>query len=98
MRRLPVRELYLQHNSLKKLPETLGSMSALEVLDVSNNALTDLPESVGALDSLRVLRARDNRLSRLPRCALSPHSTVCTTLSRCVLRTSTCEEPSKSVK
>lgn len=74
LRRLPVRELYLQHNSLKKLPETLGSMSALEVLDVSNNALTDLPESVGALDSLRVLRARDNRLSRLPRCALSPHS------------------------
>ena len=65
--RLPVRELYLQNNALKKLPETLGSMQALEVLDVSGNALTDLPESTGALDALIVLRARDNKLSRLPR-------------------------------
>lgn len=62
-----MRELHLQHNSLKKLPETLGSMSALELLDVSNNALTDLPESTGALDALVVLRARDNKIARLPR-------------------------------
>src|SRR2546427_12402649 len=51
---------------LAELPESLGELTWLESLDLSNNQLTALPDSLGQLTQLGSLSVEHNQLSDLP--------------------------------
>lgn len=51
---------------LTTLPESIGALSDLRVLDLRDNALTELPASLAGLHALRVLDLRANPLRALP--------------------------------
>jgi len=59
-------KLNLSEKSLKSLPESIGSLSSLEELDLSINWLTELPEEMGKLSSLKKLNLKDNKLTSHP--------------------------------
>ena len=50
-----LRQLYLYGNQLKILPNSIGQMSNLEILDLSHNFLDTLPSTIGQLNNLLVL-------------------------------------------
>jgi Leucine-rich repeat (LRR) protein len=56
------------HHDLKltKLPESLGKLTNLQSLNLSNNQLVTLPEWFPGLQSLQVLNLSNNRLETLP--------------------------------
>ena len=45
--------LFLGGNQLTALPESLGQLTALQMLNLSGNRLTALPESLGQLTALQ---------------------------------------------
>jgi Leucine-rich repeat (LRR) protein len=55
-----------EQEQLVALPENLGQLAQLEVLEVSDNCLSSLPESLGSLQQLRKLNVRNNKLRTLP--------------------------------
>jgi Leucine-rich repeat (LRR) protein len=57
--------LYLHDNQLTSLPPSLGSLTKLRYLNISENAFEVLPESIFCMTSLIELRASDNRLASL---------------------------------
>jgi internalin A len=60
------KKLWLNELGLITLPETLGNLKKLQLLDISNNQLTALPESLGQLKQLQSLDISNNQLSTLP--------------------------------
>ena len=56
----------LSRNRLASLPEKIGKMDALRVLDVNVNRLRRVPESLGNLHRLERLCLQKNRLRALP--------------------------------
>ncbi len=52
--------------AIAALPESIGDLAQIRVLDLHRNTLRELPGSVGALDSLRRLAIGENELSALP--------------------------------
>jgi len=52
--------------AIHTLPESVGNLDMLEVLDLNSNSLTALPEALGSLRNLRELRLFRNGLIRLP--------------------------------
>ncbi|KAI9827839.1 MAG: hypothetical protein M1832_004328 [Thelocarpon impressellum] len=62
-----LRELRLASNGLERaIPEQIGSLGELEVLDLRDNMVTALPESLAELTRLRILNLADNGLKSLP--------------------------------
>jgi leucine-rich repeat protein SHOC2 len=59
-------ELLLTGNQLTNLPESIGSLSSLNLLYLSHNQLTSLPESIGNLSNLTWLKLGKNKLTSLP--------------------------------
>ncbi|GAA5928494.1 hypothetical protein JCM1841_003674 [Sporobolomyces salmonicolor] len=59
--------LILDNNTLRNLPEALGSLSNLVTFSVKNNLLTHLPDSLGELQRLQSLSVSGNNLQTLPR-------------------------------
>ena len=60
------RELVLSSLSLTSLPESLGELTQLAMLYVTNNQLVALPGSLGQLTQLQYLDLHDNQLMSLP--------------------------------
>ncbi|XP_039164531.1 disease resistance protein RUN1-like [Eucalyptus grandis] len=53
-----LRQLHLQHtSSLSALPNSIGSLENLEILDISESGIEELPNGIGSLRKLRELRA-----------------------------------------
>lgn len=61
-----LRSVNLQCNHLHSLPDSIGSLPNLEILDVSFNRLRSLPNSLGQLTQLKTLYLQSNRLTELP--------------------------------
>ena len=53
--------------SLNYLPESIGQLKFLQILDLRNNNLTELPESIGNLEFLEELILHDNALKSVPK-------------------------------
>ncbi len=53
------------------LPESLGSLADLQILDLGHNALTEIPAALAKLTRLRFLYLSDNRLRALPESLLA---------------------------
>ena len=51
---------------LSELPEALGQLTHLQLLDLRGNQLTELPEAIGQLTQLRLLNLNENELTELP--------------------------------
>jgi leucine-rich repeat protein SHOC2 len=58
--------LSLSCNQLKKLPDSIGTLSNLTCLKLRDNQLTILPDSIGDLVKLRELDLSENRLDSIP--------------------------------
>jgi len=51
---------------LTSIPESIGDLSSLEVLNLNSNQLTSIPESIGDLSSLEDLVLNYNQLTSIP--------------------------------
>jgi Leucine-rich repeat (LRR) protein len=58
--------LNLRGMDIRTLPESIGSCSTLETLDLGNNPLTELPEAAGRLSRLKSLFLDGTSIVRLP--------------------------------
>lgn len=61
-----VRCLAAPESGLERLPDDLGRLAKLEILNLRGGRLQRLPDSLGDLGNLRTLGLRANRLSSLP--------------------------------
>jgi len=62
-----LRQLFLQCTGLEgDLPELLGGLTSLEILDISGNSISSIPSSIQNLELLSRLNASHNQLSTLP--------------------------------
>ncbi|KAF1891283.1 hypothetical protein Lal_00001426 [Lupinus albus] len=61
---------------LTTLPSSLGSLTSLKELHVSNNKLEGLPNEIGHLTKLEVLRANNNRMTTISELIGRCHSLV----------------------
>jgi CCR4-NOT transcription complex subunit 6 len=61
-----LKKIYFNHNKLSWLPEQIGEMRNLTVLDLSFNELYRLPPEIGMLTNLKRLLLFENKLSDLP--------------------------------
>lgn len=61
-----VSELILRPKNLTTLPASVGSLTNLTVLDLSENVLTSIPPEVGLLTNLNILKFGKNSLTSLP--------------------------------
>lgn len=51
---------------LQGIPDSIGNLEHLEVLNLSTNILSSLPDSIGLLLNLKVLNVSGNKLKKLP--------------------------------
>ncbi len=58
--------LYLEGRNLTKLPSSIGLLTKLREIDVSNNKLTSIPKSIGLLTKLKGLYLENNKLTSIP--------------------------------
>lgn len=61
-----LKELYLSHNNLKTIPDSVRRIKNLEVLHLNNNELKKLPEDIGDLEKLIWLVLKYNEIEKLP--------------------------------
>ncbi len=54
------------YQGIENLPESIGSLTNLQYLNVNGNLLQELPESIGNLSNLQELRSSRNNLKTLP--------------------------------
>lgn len=59
--------LNLSGNQLTTLPDSIGSLIHLTILDLDENRLTKLPDSICNLSKLNILNLDDNQLIELPK-------------------------------
>jgi Leucine-rich repeat (LRR) protein len=61
-----LKELHLEFNKIRDLPDTLCRLRALELLYLGNNLIEELPAQLGNCVKLRVIRLQFNKVKVLP--------------------------------
>lgn len=61
-----LKELYISHNNLKIIPDSVRGVKSLEILKLDHNELEELPEVIGDLEKLAWLILNDNKIRALP--------------------------------
>ncbi|TPX35986.1 hypothetical protein SmJEL517_g01834 [Synchytrium microbalum] len=61
-----LQELHAGNNNLMEIPDDVGELEELAILDVQANQLVELPPDIWRCKSLRVLNCTDNFLERFP--------------------------------
>lgn len=61
-----LKNILLNNNKLRQLPEDIGCLSNIEELYLQGNELTSIPASIGQLVQLKELDLYDNELSSIP--------------------------------
>ena len=61
-----LKRLYLRGNELGTLPDWVGELRQLELLDIDDNHLTQVPQCISELGGLKWLSLAHNRLTSLP--------------------------------
>lgn len=61
-----LKELYLIHNQIENIPETIGRLTNLEKLDLRKNRTENIPESIGNLINLKELNLGYNEIVNIP--------------------------------
>lgn len=77
--RRSLQELQIKNANLQSLPDEIGNLDNLVVLDLSDNALKTLPSSIGRLQKLQNLFLEGNSFSAEEQKkirALLPHATI----------------------
>ncbi len=59
-------KLIITQSKVRVLPENIGSLDMLIILDISNNLVQKLPDSIGSLKNLEYLKIYGNNISELP--------------------------------
>lgn len=62
-----LQELYLDHNKIKYLPDSLTALQSLRLLSVQHNLISSLPASLGSMRSLNQLHAAHNVITSIPK-------------------------------
>ena len=66
-----LKELRLGDNSLTgELPDILGELKALEILDLHGNSIEDIPQTIESMSKLKVLNVAGNKLTVIPMAAM----------------------------
>ncbi|MHA2280927.1 MAG: leucine-rich repeat domain-containing protein [Promethearchaeota archaeon] len=60
-----IKTLNLKSNRLREIPNSVGSLSSLEVFSLRNNVLNHLPESIKSLSSLKSLDLHGNKFNNI---------------------------------
>ena len=58
--------LTASNNGLVRLPESLGRLTSVTLLDVSRNAIERFPEGLARMEALTFLDVRENKLTETP--------------------------------
>ncbi|KAJ2396337.1 hypothetical protein GGI05_001166, partial [Coemansia sp. RSA 2603] len=61
-----ITSLIVSNNALVELPDEIGHLRQLQIIDVSNNALETLPATIAYCQNLKLVYARSNKLNALP--------------------------------
>lgn len=61
-----IHTLNLSMMELERIPDSIGNLDRLMILDLSSNKLRELPYSIGELSHLKILNLGYNRLKNLP--------------------------------
>ncbi|KAI8922369.1 hypothetical protein DFJ77DRAFT_417060, partial [Powellomyces hirtus] len=64
--KIPLRELYLSNNFLEYLPDDIGELDRLILLEIKGNNIRELPAEIWRCRSLKVLNVSSNRLESFP--------------------------------
>ncbi|KAJ4967605.1 hypothetical protein NE237_019454 [Protea cynaroides] len=78
-----LQDLNLQNklmDQVERLPESIGKLSALVTLDLSENRIVALPTTIGRLSSLALLDLHSNKITKLPESIGDLFSLVCLNL------------------
>lgn len=54
------------HVGLHEIPKSIGDMTGLEILVLSDNHIKSVPDSIGNLKNLKILNLKNNDLNKLP--------------------------------
>ncbi len=63
---LPMKKLYLKHNNVGYVPESIGNWIHLDVFGLPINNLPTLPETISGWKNVRVISLWQNKLKALP--------------------------------
>ena len=67
--------LHLNHNKLKKIPESIGNLQMLQTLNLSHNGLKDLPDTLSNLSRLKTFDLSYNpKLKKIPKSLAKCHA------------------------
>ena len=86
LRLIRVDTFLVQNNRLTQISDSIGSMTSLVTLDLSENSLTSLPEETTACNQLSSLSLHHNAFEELPACISALTALTNLTLNNCHLK------------